>query len=268
MLVKRCASILLSAALLLLPARAYAEGPPFYLDGAVALSSLMALSDGHLQHLEQTLEIVASSDAARSRDWTRIRPMLAQLRSMNVPAALWFALPDGRYWTLDAGRQTARLTDRAYWPKLRAKRRVLGDLVVSKSTGRTTAIVAVPVVNGTQLSGVLGASVYLDKLSSQIKREMRLSAGTIFYSFDSRALVALNWDPSLIFLRPRTLSPALDRAFGTMLAHEEGRETYVFRNRSRTVLYRRSAVTGWWYAIGAVPGSKPAAICASASTTR
>lgn len=262
---QQCVAILLSVTLLALQR---VPAPPLYLDGSVGLSSLIALSDGHLQKLEDTLEIVALGEAARSGDWSRIRPALAAVRAMNVPSVLWFALPDGTYWTLEGGRQKNRLADRAYWPKLLAKRNVMGDLVVSKSSRKATAIVAVPIVNRDRLSGVLGASVYLDKLSSLLKREMRLTGNTIFFSFDAHALVALNWDPALIFLRPRTISPALDRAFGNMLAHEEGRETYVFRNRSRTVLYRKSAVTGWWYALGVVASSRSAATFRSASTTR
>lgn len=265
MRLQQCVALVLCVTLL---AVQRAPASPFCLDGDVGLSSLIALSDGHLQKLEQMLELVAGSETARSGDWPRIRSALAPLRSANVPAVLWFALPDGTYWTLESGRQKNRLADRSYWPKLLAKRNVLGDLVVSKSTRRTAAIVAVPIVTGSRLNGVLGASVYLDKYSAQLKREMRLPNGTIFYSFDANALVAINWDPRLIFLRPRSISPALDRAFGNMLAHQEGRETYVFRNRSRTVLYRKSAVTGWWYALGIEAGSSSAARTASASTTR
>jgi methyl-accepting chemotaxis protein len=265
MRLRQCVALLLSVALLALQR---APASPFCLGGDVGLASLMALSDGHLQKLEQTLEIVAGREAARSAEWSQIRPALTALRSLNAPAVLWFALPDGTYWTLDGGLQKNRLADRAYWPKLLAKRNVLGDLVVSKSSRRTTAIVAVPILNGSRLTGMLGASVYLDKFSAQLKREMRLPAGTIFYSFDANALVAINWDPKLIFLRPRSISPALDRAFGNMLAHEEGRETYVFRNQSRTVLYRKSAVTGWWYAFGIVARSSSAAMAPRASATR
>lgn len=56
--------------------------------------------------------------------------------------------------------------------------------------------------------------------------------------------LALDWDKSLIFLEPRKLSPDLDHAFGTMLEHSDGMQTYTFRGKPRTVIYRKSPVTG------------------------
>lgn len=246
---RRAVCLLLMLALPMLcaarPARAQSE---------VALSSLMALSDGHLQKLADTMRLAANTDAARSRDWTRIRPLLQTLRPMNVACLLWFALPDGSYWTLEGGRQRNTLFTRRYFPRVLAGHTVLGDLVISKATRKATAIVAVPVLNHGAVVGVFGASVYLDRLSAQLREEMRLPADTIFFSFDAHAIVALNWDKTLIFLEPRRLSPDLNRAFGAMLAHTQGRETYTFRGKPRIVIYRKSPVTGWWYAIGsAVP---------------
>jgi hypothetical protein len=119
MRLRQCVALLLSVALLALQR---APASPFCLDGDVGLSSLIALGDGHLQKLEQTLEIGARSEAARSAQWPQIRAALASMRSINVPAVLWFARPDGTYWTLDGGLQKNRLADRTYWPKLLAKR--------------------------------------------------------------------------------------------------------------------------------------------------
>jgi hypothetical protein len=219
-------------------------------NGDVALSSLASLSDGHLRKLADTLQLAAHHLAAHSLQWTRVRPALKELRPMNVASALWFALPNGSYWTLDGGPQTANLRTRAYFARLLGGKEVIGDLVVSKATKKAVAIVAVPIVERNAVVGALGASVYLDQLSAELRREMHLPAGTIFYSFDSNGIVALNWDKTLIFLQPRKVSADLDRAFGAMLAHAEGRETYVFRGKARTVLYRKSNITRWWYAFG------------------
>lgn len=220
------------------------------LDPDVALASLMALSDGHLQKIADTMHLAADTEAARSHDWQRVRPLLAALKPMNVPCLLWFALPDGSYWTLEGGRQENNLHTRPYWPRLLRGHTVLGDLVVSKATRKATAIVAVPIIDRDAVVGVLGASVYLDRMSVLLREEMHLPADTIFFSMDANAIIGLNWDASLIFLEPRKISPDLDRAFGAMLAHTRGVETYTFRDKSRTVIYRKSLVTNWWYALG------------------
>jgi methyl-accepting chemotaxis protein len=137
---------------------------------------------------------------------------------------------------------------------------VIGPLVVSKATGKASAIVAVPVraQNGAVV-GVLGASVDLVKLSGLLKEEMALREGMIFYAFDAEPLVALNGDPTLVFLDPFSLGPEIREAFEEMLSHDQGVVRYTFRDQVRTVVYRRSPVTGWWYAFGRVgPGASGA----------
>ena len=244
----RVGAFLLAVALSL--SNASAQTNPLHVDGDVALSSLASLSDAHMRKLADTMQLVAGRVAAHPVEWASVRPALEELRPMNVACALWFALPNGSYWTVDGGRQSANLRARSYFPRLLAGKVVIGDLVVSKSTQKAVAIVAVPILEHHAVVGALGASVYLDQLSEQLRQEMGLTASTIFYSFDSNAVIALNWDRALIFLRPRKVSPDLDRAFGEMLAHTQGKVTYAFRGKARTVLYRKSNITGWWYAFG------------------
>jgi hypothetical protein len=79
---------------------------------------------------------------------------------------------------------------------------------------------------------------------------MDLDDSVIFYSFDAQPLLALVYDPSLILVDPNMLGDEVARAFAEMKSRQEGVITYTFRNRERTVLYRRSPLTGWWYAFG------------------
>jgi hypothetical protein len=222
----------------------------FAVDGAVALASLISLADGHLLRMAGFLEVLASGEA-RTAGWPGIHGRLAEVERHNVAAVLWFALPDGRYWTAADGRQAGDLSDRPYFPRLMAGEVVTGSLVVSRSTGRNVAVVAVPVRGEDgRVLGALGASIHLDSLSLRLAREMRLPDDVVFYAIDSLPLGALNRDPGLIFTEPLTLGSDLARAIRVMLAHEEGVITYRFRNSVRTVRYRKSPVTGWWYALG------------------
>jgi hypothetical protein len=73
----------------------------------------------------------------------------------------------------------------------------------------------------------------------------------LFYAIDARGVGALHSDPSLIFTEPLKLGDAdMQRAFKEIMSGQEGAVPYSFRGRQRTVLYRRSPVTGWWYAVG------------------
>jgi hypothetical protein len=229
-----------------------ATDPAFTVDGEIALRSLMALGDGHLQKVADMFTLLATTDAVRSGDWQRIREPLAAAGRLSVPAVTWFATPDGGYWTVQEGRSDASLADRPYFPRLLEGETVLGDLVVSRATGRSTAIVAVPVRGGNnEIVGVLGASVYLDSLSARLAREMDLEPQHLFYSLDEEPLVGLHMDPDIIFLHPLDEGdPELDRAMREILSREAGIVSYQFRGKQRTVLFRASPVTGWRYAFG------------------
>jgi hypothetical protein len=228
----------------------------FTVDGRIALGSLMSLSDGHLQKLSDSLQTLAATPEARSGDWGQIQGPLGALVPSNIPALLWFALPDGSYWSVQEGKAAGSLSDRTYFPRVLAGKKVMGDLVVSKATGKCAAIVAVPVFRPDgSIAGALGGSVYLDQLSALIRQEMDLVGSVVFFSFDAEPLVALNWDPTLIFLDPMTLGDEIKNAFLEMLSKEQGVVSYTFRDQQRTLLYRKSPVTGWWYGFGVVQGT-------------
>jgi len=222
--------------------------------GEIGLASLVALSDAHLKAMADSLYVLAGSRAARSGEWQRIKGPLARVAKRNVAALNWFAKPDGTYWSVQNGKEAGNLAGRTYFPRVLEGRPVIGDMVVSKSTDNPVAIVAVPVRGeGGSVVGVLGASVYLDKLSARLGREMALDRGVIFYSFDHTGRVGLNWDPSLIFRKAQRLGEEdLTRAIKEMLSKQQGMVSYRFRGRERSVLFRRSALTGWWLVFGVV----------------
>jgi hypothetical protein len=230
-----------------------AAASPFQVNANVGLSSLMSIADGHIRKMADSLQVLALSDQARSANWATIERLLADAGKMNVAALNWFALPDGSYWSVQSGRVKGNLSTRSYFQKVLAGQTIMGDLLVSKATGKSVAIVAVPVKGRDgKIAGVLGASIYLDRLSERIRNEMSLPPNLIFYSFDAEPLLALVWDPGLIFTNPKQLGPEVDRAFTEMLTRNEGVVTYTFRDQVRTVAYRKSPVTAWWYALGRV----------------
>ena len=230
------------------------EAHGFEVSADVALSSLQSLSDGHLQKMADAMHMLAASEAARSADWGRIKAPFAELAQRNAAALNWFALPDGSYWSLQDGKEPGNLSGRDYFPRVLGGETVLGSLVYSTATGKPVAIVAVPVTGPDgAVAGVLGASLYLDELSDVIRRQMGVDEGWIFYSFDHTGLVALIWDRGLIFFEPlKAGDEGLEKAFEHMLSADHGVVSYTFRDAERTVVFRKSRLTGWWYAFGVV----------------
>jgi methyl-accepting chemotaxis protein len=238
-------------AVLLCAGAAIAQPARFTVDANVALASLIAISDGHLQTMADTLETLSTTKAAQSGEWPQIRSSLTRVAETTVPAALFFARTDGRFWTLQGGLQKGTISDRPYFRRVMMGQIVIGDLVISRSTGRAVTVVAVPVrgPNGA-VSGLLGGSVYLDDLSARIERDMDLGPQDLFWAIDSHAVIAIHSDQTAIFVEPRKVSPALRSVVDEMLANDSGTQTYEFRGRTRTVIYRKSPLTGWRYGFG------------------
>lgn len=119
--------------LFLLPAIALAR------DGS-QLSAFAAYTDLRLGSIERGLEVISSTREAKSGKWSEVKGLLEGYEKSEHGLALWYMLPDGRYYTVDKGLMEARLSDRDYFPDLVSGRKVIGPLVVSKSTGRRSAV--------------------------------------------------------------------------------------------------------------------------------
>lgn len=247
---------LMTAAMLVafctLSARAAA---PFQVNGDVGLSALIALSDGRMQSMASILEAIAKSPSVQSGQWSSVQRPLREAAALGIPGALLFAAPDGSYWMLNGGKMTANVADRGYFKAAMSGRVSIGDLVTGRSTGKATAIVAVPVRNaGGSVIGVLAGAIFLEDLSAQLKQELGIGPNVVFWAIDDTGKIAIHSDASNLFVEPRKMSPALAKVADEMLSHDSGTMTYAFRGAERTVVYRKSSVTGWRYGFGIVTG--------------
>jgi C4-dicarboxylate-specific signal transduction histidine kinase len=142
------------------------------------------------------------------------------------------------------------LKDRPYFPKVMAGETSIGELVVSRATGGNTVIVAVPVMKAGQAVGVLGASLYLDKLAQHLKNAAPLPDGVVFYALDGKGQIALHTQEGRIFQEAAQLgSPTLTEAVRRMLTTPEGFVSYEFEGTRQKAIYHTSALTGWKFAI-------------------
>lgn len=79
-----------------------------------------------------------------------------------------FIFPDGLAIRSDGS--TGQLGDREYFKKVvETHKPVISDMLVSRSTGKASVNIAVPIIYNGQLRGVLTGTFALDKLSSMIK---------------------------------------------------------------------------------------------------
>ena len=183
---------------LLVAACGQGTGPAVQVSGEVGVSSAVALTEARIDGVVGSMDVMAVTDEVVSAEWDSMVNILTEFEETSISLVAWFALPDGSYYTVDAGKVSANLSDRAYFPKVMAGETVIGDLVVSKSTGRDVMVAVVPVMRGGDVIGALGVSVYLDELSQLIADDMELPDDMVLYAVNGDGLIALHTDANLI----------------------------------------------------------------------
>jgi ABC-type amino acid transport substrate-binding protein len=218
--------------------------------GQIVLPAVMALADQSLSCLAASLDGLALTTEAKSGDWSQIRPLLLNLEEHTTGARLWYALPDGSYYTTVDNLTTATLADRPYFPGVLAGNISIGSVVVSHSTGRTTGIVAVPIKDDGRVTGVLGGSVYLDTLSDYLADTLRLPANMSFFALDQNGSFALNSQTNRIGQQPAIQGTPIETgAFRSILTNETGEISYVSGGMEHAVIFDTSPLTGWKFGV-------------------
>ena len=144
------------------------------------LSAFMSYTDLRMRSVQQSLEILAATSEARSDNWSNMKDLLKGYQESDAGFIVWYARPDGTYYTADQGLMDESLKDRSYFPDLMAGNKITGALVISKATEQRSTIIAVPVMVDGKVVGAVGVSLFLDKLSGQINAALDLRPGVAF----------------------------------------------------------------------------------------
>lgn len=199
------------------------EGPD-KIDMEMGVSALVALADSYIEGYVNSMEPLSITQEVQSGQWEDMVELLEKVDDTHIEGTVWFVLPDGSYYTVELGKTDKNLSDRDYFPGLMAGDKVLGPLVFSKSTGKASLIAAVPVVRDDDVIGALGASIFLDDLSTRLAAAMDLSDDMMFCATDDEGNVALHSDTELLLEQDPVLP--------------------------ENVLFKTSLLTGWRFAIG------------------
>ena len=231
------------------PANAAEEG--FTLDALVAVQAYRAVVETHLSGILTSLKLCALTAEARGGKWEDVRGILAGLADgVDTEAATWFARPDGSYDTVEEGPAKQNLKDREYFPDLVAGKNVLGSLVVSKSTGHRSIIVATPVMEGGQMVAALGVSVRSRLLSDMVIKQASMPPDLVLYALDPTGKAAIHRDPERMFHYPSDIGdPSLDKAAAEIMAKDSGRVSYSIQGATRIAVFARSELTGWKFVL-------------------
>jgi hypothetical protein len=140
---------------------------------------------------------------------------------------------------------SANLKPRSYFPVVLAGNESVGIAVVSYSTGKNVAVIAVPVKNQSAVTGVVGASVYLDTLTDTLRG--KVPEPFVFYAIDTERPFALHSDKGQKSGNVAAIGPesSFGRAIVTMRAQSSGPVEYDDGGIHYMARFRSDLLTGW-----------------------
>lgn len=233
----------------ILPSTTIAQSPSDK-DARSILSAFMSYTDSRIESVQDGLETLESTAEVRSGKWDNMKGLLGGYQKRADGLVVWFVLPDGTYYTVDRGLMEVKLRDRSYFKDLMAGSVITGAVVVSKSTGQRSAVIAVPVKDGGKVIGAVGATLFLDKLSEQISSILDLREGLAFFALSPDGLTTLHSKTERHFLDPRELgSESLKKAAEKMLSTDSGEVFYEYDEAEKSAIYLTSPLTGWKFVL-------------------
>lgn len=171
----------------------------------VSDTDLNTTLNGAANHLDSiftnaltSLELIAASPEAKSADWKKIKAHFKKISS-NLPGVYFFVLPDGNYYTVTQDYTNLNLSDRAYFKSLFAGNQVKGYPIYSRSSGKKSAVAAVPIIVDKKVIGALGNSVFLDELYMQLDRDFAISKNYTWFVIDNKGDTMLDQNNDMIF---------------------------------------------------------------------
>jgi hypothetical protein len=75
--------------------------PERMVDIRVVLSAVSALADRRMEGMADALIVAARGQDVQSLEWERMKPLLAVIEERFGPANVWFARPEGSYFTVE-----------------------------------------------------------------------------------------------------------------------------------------------------------------------
>jgi hypothetical protein len=233
-------------------AQAGSKSAALKLDPQVTLGTYKGLVEDHLGGVLRTARVIALTSEARSAKWQSVRPLLDRFSNdLATDATVWFALPDGSYFSTETGGLSDQnLKDRRYFPKLMAGQDVLGDLVISKSTGHRSIIVASPVIVNGKVVAAVGVSVRVRLLSGLLESETKLPDNAYFYALDSDTKIVLHRNVDRMFKSVSDVGDeSLGEAFKAIMKQDQGIFNYTLNGKKMTSIFLKSATLGWYFFI-------------------
>jgi|GEM_PF-1303241 len=175
------------------------QGEALCLNANYGAAMVATLADTYLSGLIDAMHTLTATAELRTGEWETMRTLIGQFeQSTLLSYNAWFLLPNGTYYKVATGLAVANLSDRGYFVPVMAGETTIGDLVISRSTGRKSMIMTAPIERDAEVIGALGVTLYLDDFSRLLADKLDLPLGVGFYATNREGLMAVHSDTSLL----------------------------------------------------------------------
>ncbi len=171
----------------------------FNLNAPFGVRAIRLLAERSVVGLIESMHVMTATANLRTGDWEQMKDLLAQFEQSELTYDAWFLKPDGSYYKVETGLASANLSDREYFAQVMKGEITVGDLVVSRSTGRKSMILTAPILNGPTVIGALGVTLYLDDFSAFLNSQLLLPYEVAFYAYsNAESIICIHENPSLL----------------------------------------------------------------------
>jgi len=224
----------------------------WHMDAHAALGATVRLTEQYLSHALTSLRLIAASPVTRSGIWPEILPAMSILKR-TVPGAALYIEPDGNYYSVEHGYTRLNLSDRDYFNPLFNGEEIHGSLIYSRSTGKQSVFMAVPVMEGEEVTGAVALSIFVDDFQQLIDDALQLTDDYLWYVLDNEGYTVLHPRSDFVFMNPaKQGSPSLALATEDILAEEKGYTSYVYGGRNTHILFQKLDFNDWRVVFGKV----------------
>lgn len=214
----------------------------------VSVRGFQGIVEEHLAGILNAERAIAASVEAQSGDWDTVKPILEQFADdLSTDAAVWYVFSDGHYYTVEKDLVDASLSDRDYFSSLMSGEDIVGDLVISKSTGNRSIIVATQVDGNTSVA--IGVSVDAELLSQLVTERLQLPENMYFFALDQEFQTPIHSNIERIFAYPAEFDESVEGVFESIQGNDQGVITYTLNGDQITATYHASEILGWQFFI-------------------
>lgn len=194
----------------------------------------------------KNLATIASLSSVKGMDKAQILQILRETMSSEYDN-LYVMWPDGSAITNDG--QDLDLSEREYFQKAIKGEANIGSVIISKGTGNMVVPTVTPIYRDSQVVGVMGGTLKVDKLV-ELVNEVKMGETGYAFMIDGDGIFVAH--PNKEYILEKKLSELGDELFSIsskMAAMESGVEQYQFEGIDKYMAYAPVDLPGWSLAV-------------------